>query len=104
MILDAARSNPARHCHGRRRSLVGGVGSGVLELLAQHGVSNVQVKRFGVPDHFVEHGAIPILHRLCMLTAPDFAAAARDMMGMRQPEPERFAVVGAQEKHEPLTA
>ncbi len=102
LILDAARRT-RRIIIMEEGTLIGGVGSGVLELLEQHNVSNAQVKRFGVPDHFVEHGAIPILHRLCMLTAPDFAAAARDMLGMRQPEPEPFAVVST-EKHEALTA
>ncbi len=81
----------------------GGVGSAVLELLAANGVSNVKAKLFGVPDKFVEHGAIPILHRLCMLTAQDFAAAARDLLGKPQPEPTRLAT-DAPEKHESLTA
>ena len=47
------------------------------------------------------HGAIPILHRLCMLTVEDFAAAARDLLCVPQPEPERLT---AEEKHESLTA
>lgn len=80
----------------------GGVGSAVLELLAEHGLSNVQVKLFGIPDRFIEHGAIPILHGLCLLTAHDFAAAARDLLGLAQPEPERLS--SADEKHESLTA
>lgn len=84
--------------------LTGGLGSAVLELLAAHGLSDVQVKLFGVPDRFVEHGAIPILHRLCMLTAPDFAAAARDLLGLAQPEPERLTEEEMQVRHEPLTA
>lgn len=83
-------------------SVTGGLGSAVLELLADRGVSEVQVRRFGVPDYFIEHGAIPILHRLCMLTAQDFAAAARDLLGHPQPEPELFEP-GAH-RHEPLTA
>ncbi len=81
--------------------ITGGLGSAVLELLAAHGLSDVKVKLFGVPDRFVEHGAIPILHRLCMLTTPDFAAAARDLLGRPQPEPERLHV---EDKHESLTA
>ncbi len=91
-ILDAAR---------RTKNLIvieegvicGGVGSAVLELLAQHGVSNVKVKLFGIPDKFIEHGAIPILHRLCMLTTRDFAAAGRDLLGLPQPEPEPLAPI-----------
>jgi 1-deoxy-D-xylulose-5-phosphate synthase len=79
----------------------GGVGSAVLELLAEHGLSDVQVKLFGVPDRFIEHGAIPILHRLCMLTAQDFAAAARDLLGRPQPE---FELLTEDLPHQPLTA
>jgi 1-deoxy-D-xylulose-5-phosphate synthase len=83
--------------------ITGGVGSAILELLAANGVSDVKVKLFGVPDKFIEHGAIPILHRLCMLTAQDFAAAARDLLGKPQPEPTRLATDDP-EKHESLTA
>jgi 1-deoxy-D-xylulose-5-phosphate synthase len=81
--------------------VAGGVGSAVLELLAAHGLSEVQVRLFGVPDQFIEHGAIPILHRLCMLTTQDFEAAARDLLGIPQPEHEPLA---KEEKHESLTA
>ncbi len=80
--------------------VAGGVGSAILELLAEHGIFDVQVKLFGIPDRFIEHGAIPILHRLCMLTSHDFAAAARDLLGLSQPEPERLAPV----ERESLTA
>ena len=88
-ILDSARRT-GRVIVMEEGVVHGGVGSGVLELLAEHGVSNVKARLFGVPDHFIEHGAIPILHRLCMLTAQDFAAAARDLLGRPQPEFERL--------------
>ncbi len=104
VILDSARRTK-RVIVMEEGVMAGGIGSAVLELLAAHGVSDVKVKLFGVPDRFIEHGAIPILHRLCMLTAPDFAAAARDLLGRAQPEPESLAVVhGKSEKYEPLTA
>jgi 1-deoxy-D-xylulose-5-phosphate synthase len=35
--------------------LQGGFGSAVLELLAEKGISGVQVKRLGIPDEFVDH-------------------------------------------------
>lgn len=79
----------------------GGVGSGILELLAEAGISNVKVKLFGIPDRFIEHGSIPILHQLCMLTAHDFAAAARDLLGRPQPEP---VAVAQEVRRESLTA
>ena len=42
----------------------GGLGSAVLEWLSDHGVS-IPVVRLGLPDHFVEHGSLKELHRLC---------------------------------------
>lgn len=78
----------------------GGLGSGVLELLAKNGLTDVEVRLFGIPDHFIEHGAIPILHRLCQLTAIDFATAARDMLELEHPEPKIFAPI----QRESLTA
>ena len=35
--------------------LQGGFGSAVLELLAEKGITGVQVKRLGIPDEFVKH-------------------------------------------------
>jgi 1-deoxy-D-xylulose-5-phosphate synthase len=91
-ILDVARRT--RHLIVMEEGCItGGVGSGVLELLAANGLSDVKVKLFGIPDRFIEHGAIPILHRLCMLTVADFAAAARDLLERPQPEPEPLAEV-----------
>ena len=62
---------------------MGGFGSAVLELLAANGLTNVKVRQFGVPDHFIEHGAPDILRKLCGLTADDLTAAARNLLGMR---------------------
>ena len=91
-ILDVARRT--RHLIVMEEGAVsGGVGSAVLELLAANGISDVKVKLFGIPDRFIEHGAIPILHRLCMLTSSDFAAAARDLLDRPQPEPEPLAEI-----------
>ena len=104
VILNAARRTK-RVIVMEEGVVAGGIGSAVLELLAAHGITDVKVKLFGVPDRFIEHGAIPILHRLCMLTAQDFAAAARDLLGKAQPEHEVLAVVNEKnEKYEPLTA
>ncbi len=41
--------------------LSGGFGSGVLELLQEHGAGDVQVKNIGIPDEFVEQGTQAIL-------------------------------------------
>lgn len=37
-------------------TIIGGLGSAVLEFLADHGYSN-SVKRLGIPDRFVDHGS-----------------------------------------------
>ncbi len=41
--------------------LQGGFGSAVLELFQERGLSSIQVKRLGIPDLFVEHGAQALL-------------------------------------------
>lgn len=59
----------------------GGFGSAVLELLAERGLSHVAVKTLGIPDHFVEHGTIPILRGLCGMDALGVLNAAGDLLG-----------------------
>lgn len=59
----------------------GGFGSAVLELLAEHGLSHVAVKTLGIPDHFVEHGSIPILRGLCGMDALGVLNAAGTLLG-----------------------
>lgn len=66
-------------------SVVGGLGSAVLEALAAHDVRDAEVRLFGVPDRFIEHGSQATLRSICHLTAGDFAAAARDMLGVPVP-------------------
>ncbi len=43
--------------------LAGGFGSAVLELLSDNGILNCKVKRIGISDTFVEHGAADILRK-----------------------------------------
>ena len=47
--------------------LMGGFGSGVLEMLTDNGLADVQVKRLGIPDKFIEHGDVQTLYELCGL-------------------------------------
>ncbi len=44
--------------------LKGGVGSAVLEFMADNGYTP-RVRRIGIPDHFIEHGAVDILRHMC---------------------------------------
>ncbi len=45
---------------------MGGMGSAVLEWMADHGYSP-KIKRLGMPDHFVEHGTVDELRKVCGL-------------------------------------
>ncbi len=61
--------------HGRvltveENILAGGFGSAVLELLADHNLFGVTVKRLGIPDVFVEHGSQEILRKKYELDTP----------------------------------
>jgi 1-deoxy-D-xylulose-5-phosphate synthase len=57
-ILDAAQ-NFDRLATVEVNALAGGFGSAMLELLASKGMA-VRLDRFGIPDEFVEHGAVSI--------------------------------------------
>ena len=46
----------------------GGLGSAVAEFMTENGYTP-RIKRIGIPDQFVEHGAIPQLYRLCGMDA-----------------------------------
>ncbi|MBP3213706.1 MAG: 1-deoxy-D-xylulose-5-phosphate synthase [Bacteroidaceae bacterium] len=50
----------------------GGLGSAVLEFMADHGYQ-VEVKRIGMPDHFVMHGTVAELHRECGMDVESIA-------------------------------
>lgn len=47
--------------------LAGGFGSAILEVLEERGVCDLPVRRFGIGDAFVAHGAPALLQRDCML-------------------------------------
>ncbi len=44
-------------------TLVGGLGSAVLEFLSDNKIQGIQVERIGLPDRFVTHGSVPELTR-----------------------------------------
>ena len=59
---------------------IGGMGAGVLELLAAHGMRDVSVTVLGIPDRFIEHGAPQFQREDCGLTSGEITQAARDLM------------------------
>jgi 1-deoxy-D-xylulose-5-phosphate synthase len=44
--------------------LAGGMGSAVLEFMADNGYSP-KVERIGIPDRFIEHGPVAKLYEVC---------------------------------------
>ncbi|MBC8104632.1 MAG: 1-deoxy-D-xylulose-5-phosphate synthase [Cytophagales bacterium] len=58
----------------------GGFGSAVLEFLAANSVTDVEVRTLGIPDHFVEHGPVPVLRGLCGMDKAGVLAAAADLL------------------------
>ncbi|MEA3232651.1 MAG: transketolase C-terminal domain-containing protein, partial [Thermodesulfobacteriota bacterium] len=59
---------------------MGGFGSAVLEILADAGFSRFQVRRIGVDDTFVPHGAQKILRSEYQVDADAIVTAAHDLM------------------------
>ena len=61
--------------------LMGGMGSAVLEFMADHHYT-ASVKRLGIPDRIVEHGEQPELHRECGYDPEGIAQAVREALGV----------------------
>ena len=59
--------------------LMGGVGSAILEFMADHNYS-AQVKRLGIPDKFIEHGEPIELYEECGFSAAQIYSELRDML------------------------
>lgn len=47
----------------------GGFGSAILEYLSDHGYTNIEVCRIGIPDEFVQHGTVAEERALCHMDA-----------------------------------
>src|SRR6187551_1550865 len=57
----------------------GGIGSAILEFMAQHGYKN-DIQILGIPDRLVEHGTPKELHHECGYDAPAIKEAVLEMM------------------------
>ncbi len=64
--------------------LMGGVGSAVLEFMADHQYS-ATVRRLGIPDRVVEHGTQAELYRECGYDAQAIATAVRELRTADRP-------------------
>jgi len=61
-------------------ALQGGFGSAVLELLEERGLTEIQVRRLGIPDVFVEHGPQDFLRHKYGIDAEGIQRAAEDLL------------------------
>ncbi|GCE17443.1 hypothetical protein KDK_12430 [Dictyobacter kobayashii] len=62
--------------------VAGGFGSAVLELLEQHKLNEVDVRVIGLPDKFVEHGALTILKELYGLSSAHIKDVVRAQLNI----------------------
>ena len=60
-------------------AIMGGMGSAVLEFMADHGYT-AKVVRLGIPDQFIHHGTQDELYAECNFDAPAMVAAAEKLM------------------------
>ena len=64
--------------------LQGGFGSAVLELFEQENITNVVVKRIGLPDRFIEHGAPGVLRKKYGLCEEGIVSGVKALLGSRR--------------------
>jgi 1-deoxy-D-xylulose-5-phosphate synthase len=67
--------------------LAGGFGSSVLALLQEAGIGDIQVKRIGIPDEFVEHGTQAILRAKYRLDAQGIIRDTLALLARAEPNP-----------------
>jgi len=60
--------------------LQGGFGSAVLELMAEKGITGVQVKRLGIPDEFVKHATQAQQRDKCGINEEGIIRAIKEML------------------------
>jgi 1-deoxy-D-xylulose-5-phosphate synthase len=84
--------------------LAGGFGSAVIELLQERGLSDVEVLRLGIPDHFLEHGPQGVLRGECGLDSRGILRRVRSfLMGEADPEKPGLGFVGPRENRATLS-
>jgi 1-deoxy-D-xylulose-5-phosphate synthase len=79
LLLGIARRH-ARVVTVEEHVLQGGFGSAVLELYERTGVAGATVKRIGLPDEFIEHGAQRLLRQRYGITPEGVVRAVRTVL------------------------
>jgi len=62
----------------------GGLSSAVLELFSDNDLTNICVKRMGLPDQFIEHGPVEVLRSKYGLDRDGILKTARDLVETRK--------------------
>lgn len=65
-------------------SLQGGFGSAILEFAQENGFDNITVKRLGIPDRFIQHGARKTLLSELGLDKKRISQTAQKMLGVKK--------------------
>lgn len=79
-ILDAVRSKARLVVVAENHSVVGGLGEAVASSLMQHGVQPTGFKLAGLPDAFLDAGALPTLHDRYGISADRLAARIKSWL------------------------
>lgn len=79
-LILASAAQTGRILTVEENALQGGFGSAVLELLHDNNKQDVQVRRLGLPDHYVEQGSQPQLRHDVGIDAEGITAAALEFM------------------------
>jgi 1-deoxy-D-xylulose-5-phosphate synthase len=87
LILDAA-SHTKKMVIVEENVLSGGFGAAVLELLEKTEISDIKVKRLGIPDEFVAHGQQDFLRSIYHLDALGIAKECADFLAQVQAKAE----------------
>lgn len=69
VLLDEVAKNYSKVVTVENGTIIGGLGSAVLEYFSEKEYLNIDVKRIGIEDDFVTHGSIKELNHLCKLDA-----------------------------------
>ncbi len=64
--------------------LAGGFGSAILEMYADHGITDLSIKRIGIKDQFVEHGPQNILRKDYKVDAAAVVEAGLELHGLKK--------------------
>jgi len=61
-------------------TIIGGLGSLIIEFINDNGYKNIFVKRLGIPDRFIEHGSIQELYKECGIDLDSIVKTAIEMI------------------------